>query len=291
MSSSTWSRSPRTLRRRFRKRISPQRSPGKDAAFACYYRPFMGIGPKTQFLFRDPFVIPAVDELIERYLLGDAGSGYQCHHSQYPFRIRLPEELQSLIWDFLDRADVNALHRAFTGRSQWTMLDTYWVSRTAKSTTIFEIQDLFFETKRHNKDHHHTNVDWESLCLQAQELSPTSEALQNRRRILRILERTNKPWCAPRMQSVSAASALENPEAEVEEDRYDSDCPEHGYDGRCRPGLSVGSSIYEDEDDAHGLPYKSKIEALGKLDDPSELYWLFEPRDPVGFEFEFECSF
>ena len=171
------------------------------------------------------------------------------------------------------------------------MLDTYWVSRTAKSTTIFEIQDLFFETKRHNKDHHHTNVDWESLCLQAQELSPTSEALQNRRRILRILERTNKPWCAPRMQSVSAASALENPEAEVEEDRYDSDCPEHGYDGRCRPGLSVGSSIYEDEDDANGLPYKSKIEAIGNLDDPSELYWLFEPRDPEGFEFEFKYSF
>ena len=140
------------------------------------------------------------------------------------------------------------------------MPDTYWVSRTAKSTTIFEIQDLFFETKRHNKDHHHTNVDWESLCLQAQELSPTSEALQYQRRILRILERTNKLWCALRMQSVSAASALENPEAEVEEDRYDSDCPEHGYDGRCRPGLS------EDEDDAHGLPYKSKIEALGKLD-------------------------
>ena len=119
------------------------------------------------------------------------------------------------------------------------MLDTYWVSRTAKSTTIFEIQDLFFETKRHNKDHHHTNVDWESLCLQAQELSLTSEALQNRRRILRILERTNKLWCALRMQSVSASSAQTDSEAEEEEeeDRYDSDCPEHGYDGRCRPGL------------------------------------------------------
>lgn len=30
----------------------------------------MGIGPKTQFLFRDPFVIPAVDELIERVFVG-----------------------------------------------------------------------------------------------------------------------------------------------------------------------------------------------------------------------------
>ena len=239
----------------------------------------------ARFLFRDPFVIPAVDELIERYSLGDAGSGYQCHY-HYPFRIRLPEELQFLIWDFLDRADVDALHQAFTGKSQWTMPDTYWISRAAKSTTIFEIQDLFFEIKRHN----HTNVDWESLCLQAQELTLTAETLQNRRRVLRILERTNKFWSGLRMQSVSAASAQTDPEVE-EEDRYDSDCPEHGYDGRCRPGLSVGSSIYEDEDDAHGLPYKSKTEALGKLDDPSELYRLFEPRDPVGFEFEFECSF
>ena len=285
-----------TLRRRFRKRISPQRNPGTDASFACYGRPLRGIGPKTRFLFRDPFVIPAVDELIERCSLGDAGPGYQCHYHYYPFRIRLPEELQFLIWDFLDRADVDVLHRAFTGKAQWTMPDTYWVSRAAKSTTIFEIQDLFFETKRrHNQDHHHhhTNVDWESLCFQAQELTLTSEALQNRRRILRILERTNKLWCALRMQSVSASSAQTDSEAEEEEeeDRYDSDCPEHGYDGRCRPGLSVGSSIYEDEDDANGLPYKSKIEAIGNLDDPSELYWLFEPRDPEGFEFEFKYSF
>ena len=284
-----------TLRRRFRKRISPQRNPGKDASFACYGRPFRGIGPKTRFLYRDPFVIPAVDELVERYSLVDAGPGYQCLY-HYPFRIRLPEELQFLIWDFLDRADVDVLHQAFTGKSQWTMPDTYWVSRAAKSTTIFEIQDLYLEAKRkHNQDHHrhHTTVDWESLCFQAEELTLTSEAHQNRRRILRILERTNKLWCALRMQSASAASTQANPEteAEAEEDRYDSDCPEHGYDGRCRPGLWVGSSIYEDEDDANGLPYKRKIEAIGNLNDQSEPYSPFEPRDPVDFEFEFECFF
>lgn len=281
-----------TLRRRFRKRISPQRHPGKDASFACHGRPFRGIGPKTRFLYRDPFVIPAVNELIERYSLGDGGPGYQCHHSHYPFRIRLPEELQFLIWDFLDRADVDVLHQAFTGKSQWTMPETYWVSRAAKSTTIFEIQDLFLETKRrHNQDHHHhhhhTNVDWESLCLQAEKLTPTSEALQNRRRTLRILERTNKLWYALRMQSASAASAQTDPEVE-EDDRYDSDCPEHGYDGKCRPGLSVGSSIYEDEDDANGLRYKGKDEAIANMNDPSQRYLPFEPPEPVNFEFEFE---
>lgn len=90
-----------------------------------------GIGPKTRFLYRDPFVIPVVDELVERYSLGDAGPGYQCHY-HYPFRIRLLEELQFLIWDFLDRADVDVLHQEFTGESQWTMPDTYWVSRAEK---------------------------------------------------------------------------------------------------------------------------------------------------------------
>ena len=121
-----------TLRRRFRKRISPQRNPGKDASFACHGRPSRGIGPKTRFLYRDPFVIPAVvNELIERYSFGDAGPGCQCHY-HYPFRIRLLEELQFLIWGFLDRADVDVLHQEFTGESQWTMPDTYWVSRAEK---------------------------------------------------------------------------------------------------------------------------------------------------------------
>lgn len=67
--------------------------------------------------------------------------------------------------------------------------------------------------------------------------------------------------------------------------------PEHGYVGRYRPGLSVGSSIYEDENDANGLPYKRKLEAINNLNDQSEPYSPFEPHDPVGFEFEFECFF
>lgn len=95
-------------------------------------------------------------------------------------------------------------------------------------------------------------MNWEALCLQAEELSASSEALRNRRRIQRILERTNKLWSEIGMQAAVQGVNLE--------DQYDGDCPEHGYDGKCRPGLSVGSSIYEDEDDANGFGYKAQEE-------------------------------
>lgn len=126
------------LPRRFRKRISPLRHSGPDAEFAWDSRPSVGIGPKTWFLYCDPFIIPEVEDLVRQQRARKTkGIKGQLYH--YPSVTRLPEEVQYMVWDSLDRDDIHALHQAFSGASQWTLPDTYWISRAQHRTPVFKL--------------------------------------------------------------------------------------------------------------------------------------------------------
>lgn len=77
------------------------------------------------------------------------------------------------------------LHAAFSGRFEWRVSDSYWIQRAPRKL-IFEIQDFITIQKKKNTG----LVDWEDLCLQAEQLVQTSEQLRNRQRILDALEGT-----------------------------------------------------------------------------------------------------
>jgi hypothetical protein len=254
------------LRQQFRKRINPRRDTGWDGQFGSGCRHWW-ISTWTRFLHRDPVQIPAVDDLIQSTIIrtknprcywedGHRGNDLRQTTFHYPFEKFLPYEVQCLIWNYFDRKDVTILHQAFTGKFQWHRPDSYWIHR-AQSTRIFEIQDVFVKVKgdRPNK----YLVNWESLCFQAEELVHTCEELRNRRRIMQILERTNK-----RFYTIWANGRASG-EGDYGGNEDKSECPEHGYDGFCRDGLSPGSSIYEDEDDMNGLEYKDKALGLDRF--------------------------
>jgi hypothetical protein len=231
------------LRRRFRKRVNPE-----GWSRWWYYEGTFAYGNDRQAVidirYRDPVGIPGVKEMLENTTRKSIPGSHS--HLSYPFSVPLPLELQYLIWEKFSRSDVVALHEAFTGKWEWRLPESYWMKRTP-ITQIFEIKDhilMMNQNPTGPSDVEMIDIDWESLCLQAEELVQTSENLQNRRRITRILEGTRAVFC-----SLMRKGELEKDEdkEEGEEGIYDSqsDCPEDGYDGRSQDGTSI--SVYLDD--------------------------------------------
>jgi hypothetical protein len=77
------------------------------------------------------------------------------------------------------------LHAGFSGRFEWRVSYSYWIYRAPRKL-IYEIQDFITNLEGMPE----VVVDWEDLCLQAEQLVQTSEQLRNRQRTLDILEGT-----------------------------------------------------------------------------------------------------
>jgi hypothetical protein len=193
------------LQRRFRKEIlDPMYLLDQDNGVYIILEkslPQLGLGPgsyeydpeireellsdETRYLHRDPLQIPGLECLLKNAAIKkqtpDRDGGPLV---QGPFDfIGLPLEIQYLVLDHLDLDEVATLHVAFTGRFELRVSDSYW-KRRAPGKLIYEIQD--FKDIEDNKSD--TEVDWEKLCLRAEQFVQTSEHLKNRQRIMINLE-------------------------------------------------------------------------------------------------------
>jgi hypothetical protein len=146
-------------------------------------------GGETRYLSRDPVRISEVECLLKGALLSPVSKEEETITKKYPgpfsVVIGLALEIQYLILDHLDRHDITMLHAAFSGQFEWRVSDSYWIQRAPRKL-IYEIQDFITNLEGMTG----AVVDWEDLCLQAEQLVQTSEQLRNRQRILDVLEGT-----------------------------------------------------------------------------------------------------
>ncbi|KAL1964720.1 hypothetical protein VTN77DRAFT_6746 [Rasamsonia byssochlamydoides] len=238
------------LRRRFHKRINPPRRWFPNGGFPYpYLRYYLLITDKTRYLYRDPIRIPAIENLLKTATIirkkprrlprrhhrpGNSTRQEDSTLRRGPFGTDLPLDIQYLVLDQLDGRDIAALHAAFTGRFKWRVSDLYW-SRRAPRALIYEIQDLL-DNPPDNSNNKSADIDieidWEYLCLHAEELVRTSEDVRNRQRLMRMIESTQKVF----HQMLPKKDDLDGQNGDDKEVNYyydESDCDETGYDGYC----------------------------------------------------------
>jgi hypothetical protein len=135
---------------------------------------------------RDPWDIPQVRYHIRRCIENGARRAtkqktrkWRLNVAAWPTRdaapFNLPLDIRFLLLDILGGVDVQNAPIAFG----WIIPDAYWKSRIPK--------DIVFELEEVDKT---AATDWKSLCLKLEGLVNTLPELQNRQRILRVLERT-----------------------------------------------------------------------------------------------------
>jgi len=107
------------------------------------------------------------------------GGRYYYYHYYYSRPEILPTDIRFIILDLLkEPKDILNILVAF--KWQWQIPDLYWRSRFPKDI-LFEFDEIITSKKE---------LDWQYLCLRAEELLETCHGLRNRRRIMRVLEGT-----------------------------------------------------------------------------------------------------
>ena len=129
----------------------------------------------------DPVDIPEVQEVIRR---NKWNLRFTKNHGElkareliYRLDVYLPLDVKCRIFDFLGYQDL----KPALEEGKWGLPDYYWRGR---------IRGVFFEVN----DHAHDKVDWQKLWLELEALTEDEDKLNhrvlNRRRILRILDKT-----------------------------------------------------------------------------------------------------
>lgn len=149
------------------------------------------VDDETRYLHRDPVRITEVDCLLKKALLSlsekkrkKKSRGDTIMTTKHPFAaLGLALKLQYLVLDHLDCHDVAMLHAAFAAPLECAVSDSYWIKR-APQKAVYEIQDFINDEKKNR-------VDWEYLCLEAEQIVQTSEQLKNRQRNLHVIKEAN----------------------------------------------------------------------------------------------------
>lgn len=135
------------------------------------------VGDTRRFIILgDPFHIPEVHEAIWNSTRTE-NSILRLRKIIRPLDTFLPLELIFSIFDFLGPDDV----RKALASGEWGLPDVYWRIRFRE--TFLELDEWVFE-----------GLDWQKLWLSLEPLKEASEAVGNRRRLLRIFHKLSRKF-------------------------------------------------------------------------------------------------
>jgi hypothetical protein len=84
----------------------------------------------------------------------------------------------------LYNSEIQNFCAALSEHTERRVPDQYWLKR-AYRLLICEVRDSFIDNESNGLD---TALDWEYLCCEIEKLMPKSDALQNRLRIMTVLQ-------------------------------------------------------------------------------------------------------